>query len=59
MQYPDREQRRYAARPRLLATGPPGLDLDPRACLNLGLDLDLVLVLDLDPNLALRGGLSM
>ena len=26
MQYPSRGQSRYAARPRLLATGPPGLD---------------------------------
>jgi hypothetical protein len=31
------------AYPRLLATGPPGLDLDFRACLYLGLDTDLTL----------------
>ena len=34
--------------PRLLASGPPGLDFDTRACLNLDLDLVLDLVLDLD-----------
>jgi len=47
--------------PRLLAFGPPGLDLDTRACLHpdLVLDLDLDLVLDLDQNLALRAWTSI